>query len=113
MNPRYPEHTSENSHGQRSIMVLDEDEKSRQILERNLAESGHRTESLPCLSDLQIPEFDLARFDLVICHLDNGLRVWKGLLDRIRAQRLDTQLVLTSQKAAEREWLEALPAGRL
>jgi len=37
--------------------------------------------------------------------------VWKHLLDRIRAQRLDTQLILTSRTAAEREWLEALQVG--
>jgi len=32
-------------------------------------------------------------------------------LDRIRSQKLRTQLVLTSRKAAESEWLEALQVG--
>jgi len=92
-------------------MVLDEDEESRLALQQSLDELGHRTEQFSSLSDRQIPEFDLAKFDLVICDLDNGSGVWKHLLDRIRMQRLDTQLVLASQKAAEREWLEALQLG--
>jgi DNA-binding NtrC family response regulator len=97
--------------GVKSIMVLDEDEESRTTLEQSLDELGHRTTLFLSLSDLQIPEFDFAGFDLVICDLDKTPGVWKHLLNRIRAQRLGTQLILTSRTAAEREWLEALQVG--
>src|SRR5262249_54596766 len=92
-------------------MVLDGDEDSRMALEESLDELGHRTQLFPCLRALEIPEFDFAEFDLVICDLDEVPDLWKCLLDRIRTHRLDTQLVLTSRKAAEREWLEALQVG--
>src|SRR5262245_21454203 len=111
MKPSHATHAMKSSPRSKFIMVLDEDEKSRRVLEESLEGSGHHTESFRCLSDLQITEFNFARFDLVICDLDSGLAVWKNLLDRIRRQRLDTQLVLTSRKAAEQEWLEALQLG--
>jgi len=111
MKPSPATHTMESSPGSKFIMVLDQDEKSRQALEESLEGSGHHTESFHCLSDVQITEFNFAKFDLVICDLDNGLEIWKNLLARIRMQCLDTQLVLSSGKAAEREWLEALQLG--
>ena len=92
-------------------MVLDGDEDSRVALEESLDELGHRTQLFPFPKALQVPEFDFAGFDLVICDLDEVPELWKRLLDRIRAQGLNTQLVLTSRKAAEREWLEALQLG--
>ena len=97
--------------GSKLILVLDEEEESSQQLKQSLEDLGHRIDVHPSMSDFQIAELDLAKFDLVICDLDNGPGLWRFLLERIRELRLDTQLVLTSQKAAETEWLEALQLG--
>ena len=95
----------------KSIMVLDGDQDSRTALQESLDELGHRTHLFSCPRALEIPEFDFAGVDLVICDLDELPQLWKCLLDQIRAQGLDTQLVLSSRKAAEQEWLEALQLG--
>ncbi len=95
----------------KSILVLDGDQDSSWELKLSLEGSGYRVDWCNWPGNSQIAASNLADFDLVICDLDNGLGVWKLLLDWIRAQRLDTQLVLTSRQAAEREWLEALQLG--
>jgi DNA-binding NtrC family response regulator len=97
--------------GSKSLLVLDEDESSSQDLKQRLEDVGHRIELRPSIGDFPMAKLDLAKFDMVICDSDNGQGVWKFLLARIRVQRLNTQLVLTSQKAAETEWLEALQLG--
>jgi hypothetical protein len=89
--------------------VLDEDEQSSQYLKESLGDLGYQVDLRQSISDFQIAELDLARFDLVICDSDIGLGVWKFLLNRIRLQRLDTHLVLASMvPVAERKLGQAV-----
>ncbi len=95
----------------KSILILDEEGQASQNLKQSLEKSGYRTELHHSIGDFRIAELDLAGFDLVICDFDNGLGVWKFLLDRIHTQKLLTQLVVISKKARESEWYEALQLG--
>ena len=97
--------------GSRSILVVDEEEQTSQHLSESLASLGHQVDFLQSVVDFQLADLDLTKFDLVICDSETALGVWRLLLARIRSQRLRTQLVLTSRKAEESEWLEALQLG--
>ena len=95
----------------KSILILDEEYQGSLYLRQSLESSGYRIVLHHPVGDFQIAELNLAEFDLIICDSDNGLGVWRFLLDRIRSRKLVTQLVLTSRKAGESEWYEALQLG--
>ncbi len=102
---------SDNQERGKLILILDEEYQSSLDLRQTLESSGYRTTLHHSLSDFQIAELDLTEFHLIICDSDNGLGVWRFLLDRIRSKGLVTQLVLTSRKKGESEWYEALQLG--
>jgi DNA-binding NtrC family response regulator len=95
----------------KSILILNEEGHATQTLKQCLEGSGYQIDLRHSISDFRIAELDLAGFDLVICDSDNGLGVWKFLLDRIHSQKLLTQLVVISKKARESEWYEAIQLG--
>ena len=95
----------------KSILILDEDGQNSRNLKQSLKSSGYRIELRHSVSDFRIAQLDLAGFDLVVCDIDNGLGVWKFLLDRIHSRKLFTQLILISRKSRQSEWYEALQLG--
>lgn len=95
----------------KSILILVEEGQATRTLKQRLEGLGHRIDFRHSISDFQIAELDLTGFDLVICDSENGLGVWKFLLDRIHSQKLLAQLVVISKKARDSEWYEALQLG--
>ncbi|MEW5979274.1 MAG: response regulator [Acidobacteriota bacterium] len=101
---------SQKSNPGKRVLSIDSDPSCQRLLRASLHTLGCQVEVISA-SAARSESIPLEELDLVICDADGEPGFWKEILQRIRRQKVGTQMILVSQQYTESEWIEALQVG--